>query len=180
MSRLARKPFSGERVVVYPPVAQPSQHDDIQGNPSRLIFAEYLAAGRRPGSSSKKSSIAIRNKDKRFFIASGNGRSRHAYYHPRLCDFFFGRRNDLRWVYSFFHFWNERATLRQQQSKPLKAWARLRNDTKAAIAPCSAEWVDAIEGTSRQGHAPARAEIAEGKTTGPAKSRSRGSVAENC
>jgi hypothetical protein len=48
----------------------------------------------------------------------------------------------------------------------------LQNDSKAAIAPCNAEWVDAIEGTSCQEHAPARPEIAEGKTTGPAKSRS--------
>lgn len=55
-----------------------------------------------------------------------------------------------------------------------------RHDTKAAIAPSSAGGIGAIEGAGREGRAPARAEIAEGKTTGPAKSRSRGSVAGNC
>jgi hypothetical protein len=48
--------------------------------------------------------------------------------------------------------------------------ARLQNDTKAAIALCNAGWVDAIEGTSRDGHALARPEIAKAKTTRPAKS----------
>jgi len=48
--------------------------------------------------------------------------------------------------------------------------ARFQNDTKTAIAPCTASLVEAIEGTRPEGHALARPEITEGKTRGAAKS----------
>jgi hypothetical protein len=53
----------------------------------------------------------------------------------------------------------------QRSEKLSTPWARL-HDTEASPAPGNADWIGASEGASRKGHAPARREIAEGKTAG--------------
>jgi len=66
----------------------------------------------------------------------------------------------------------------QRSEKLSTPWARL-HATEASTAPGNADWIG-DEDASRKGHAPARREIAEGKTAGPAKSGPRGSIVENC
>ena len=55
-----------------------------------------------------------------------------------------------------------------------------RDDGEAKITLGSAGFIGSIKGTNRERRAAARAETAEGKTAGTEKSRSRGSVTENC